>query len=41
MAYAIYSWKNKHTQKKNPRKVENFATYDTIRAATVYDKIIC
>ena len=33
MAYVIYSWKT--------RKVENFATYNTIKAATVYDKIIC
>ena len=40
MAYVIYSWKKKKKKKKTP-KVEKFATYNTIRAATVYDKIIC
>ena len=34
MAHVIYSW-------KKTLKVDNFATYNTIRAATVYDKIIC
>ena len=34
MAYVIYSWKNKNTLG------ENFATYNIVRAATVYDKII-
>ena len=32
--------KKKKKKKKKTRKVENFATYNTIRAATVYDKII-
>ena len=40
MVYVIYSWKIKKKKKKT-RKVENFAAYNSIRAATVYDKIIC
>ena len=41
MYFTVEKMKKKKKKKKKTRKVENFAAYNSIRAATVNDKIIC